>query len=164
MRPCHFCGLDLLGDVSSVEFIEDVFEGGNVHGLIAGAVHAVIDGDVLYPVLGEENLNIAACFQIVSAETGQVLGNDPFHMTGFDLCNHLLKSGTVESGAGVAVIHKEAGVAVAVIYCVFAENGFLRLDAGAVILCAVVTGEAAIQGGVFLFLLVGRVLHLYNLL
>ena len=115
LGTCHLCGLDLLGDVSSVEFIEDVFEGGNVHGLIAGAVHPVIDGDILYPVLGEENLNVAARFQIVSAETGQVLGNNPFHMTGFDLCNHFLKGGTVEGGAGVAVIHKEAGVAVAVI-------------------------------------------------
>ena len=71
------------------------------------AVHAVIDCDKAYLLLGEQNLGIKADFKIVSAETAHILDDNRADFSGFGFCKHCLKSGTVEVTPCVTVIFQK---------------------------------------------------------
>ena len=90
-----------MGDV--LHYVE---ERGKVVILWFVAVHAVIDCDKAYLLLGEQNLGIKANFKIVSAETAHILDDNRADFSGFGYCKHCLKSGTVEVTPCVTVIGK----------------------------------------------------------
>ena len=71
------------------------------------AVHAVIDCDKAYLLLGEQNLGIKADLKIVSAETAHILDDNRADFSGFGFCKHCLKSGTVEVTPCVTVIFQK---------------------------------------------------------
>ena len=71
------------------------------------AVHAVIDCDKAYLLLGEQNLGIKADLKIVSAETAHILDDNRADFPGFGFCKHCLKSGTVEVTPCVTVIFQK---------------------------------------------------------
>lgn len=71
------------------------------------AVHAVIDCNKAYLLLGEQNLGIKADLKIVSAETAHILDDNCADFPGFGFCKHCLKSGTVEVTPCVTVIFQK---------------------------------------------------------
>ena len=86
--------------------IHYVEERGKVVILRFVAVHAVIDCDKAYLLLGEQYLGIKADFKIVSAETAHILDDNRADFSSFGFCKHCLKSGTVEVTPCVTVIGK----------------------------------------------------------
>ena len=93
--------LSRMGDV--LHYVE---EWGEVVILRLVAVHAVIDCNKAYLLLGEQNLGIKADLKIVSAETAHILDDNCADFPGFGFCKHCLKSGTVEVTPCVTVIGK----------------------------------------------------------
>ena len=83
--------------VLGIPLVHYVEERGEVVILWFVAVHAVIDCDKAYLLLGEQNLGIKADLKIVSAETAHILDDNRTDFPGFGFCKHCLKSGTVES-------------------------------------------------------------------
>ena len=94
--------LSRMGDV--LHYVE---ERGKVVILWFVAVHAVIDCDKAYLLLGEQNLGIKADLKIVSAETAHILDDNRADFPGFGFCKHCLKSGTVEVTPCVTVIFQK---------------------------------------------------------
>lgn len=94
--------LSRMGDV--LHYVE---ERGKVVILWFVAVHAVIDCDKAYLLLGEQNLGIKADLKIVSAETAHILDDNRTDFPGFGFCKHCLKSGTVEVTPCVTVIFQK---------------------------------------------------------
>ena len=64
---------DLLGNVTGILGVEQVLQ--RHHHVVgaAGTVDIVRDGDKPHAVLRQPTLQIAACFDVITAETGQVL-------------------------------------------------------------------------------------------
>ena len=91
-----------MGDV--LHYVE---ERGKVVILRFVAVHAVIDCNKAYLLLGEQNLGIKADLKIVSAETSHILDDNRADFPGFGFCKHCLKSGTVEVTPCVTVIFQK---------------------------------------------------------
>lgn len=94
--------LSRMGDV--LHYVE---ERGKVVILRSVAVHAVIDCNKAYLLLGEQNLGIKADLKIVSAETAHILDDNCADFSGFGFCKHCLKSGTVEVTPCVTVIFQK---------------------------------------------------------
>ena len=94
--------LSRMGDV--LHYVE---ERGKVVILRFVAVHAVIDCNKAYLLLGEQNLGIKADLKIVSAETAHILDDNRADFPGFGFCKHCLKSGTVEVTPCVTVIFQK---------------------------------------------------------
>ena len=90
-----------MGDV--LHYVE---ERGKVVILWFVAVHAVIDCNKAYLLLGEQYLGIKADFKIVSTETAHILDDNRADFSSFGFCKHCLKSGTVKVTPCVAVIGK----------------------------------------------------------
>ena len=94
--------LSRMGDV--LHYVE---ERGEVVILQLVTVHAVIDCNKAYLLLGEQNLGIKADLKIVSAETAHILDDNRADFPGFGFCKHCLKSGTVEVTPCVTVIFQK---------------------------------------------------------
>ena len=84
-----------------------VEEWGEVVILRLVTVHAVIDCNKAYLLLGEQNLGIKADLKIVSAETAHILDDNCADFPGFGFCKHCLKSGTIEVTPCVTVIFQK---------------------------------------------------------
>lgn len=138
----------LFGAIAGVPLVEQVAEGGELVVALL-AVHPVADGDKVNVVLLEEHLGVHPHLEVVAAQAGHILDDDPPHLPGLDVGNHALKIGPVEVGAAVPVVHIDADVGVAVSLAVGQEHFFLVLDAVAVLVptVGVVYRKAAVQGG-----------------
>ena len=90
------CSAYFVAGVLGIPLVHYVEERGEVVILWFVAVHAVIDCDKAYLLLGEQNLGIKADLKIVSAETAHILDDNRTDFPGFGFCKHCLKSGTVE--------------------------------------------------------------------
>ena len=95
------CSAYFVAGVLGIPLVHYVEERGEVVILWFVAVHAVIDCDKAYLLLGEQNLGIKADLKIVSAETAHILDDNRADFPGFGFCKHCLKSGTVEPDAGI---------------------------------------------------------------
>ena len=87
--------------------LHDVEERSEVIILWLVTIHAVIDCNKAYLLLGEQNLGIKADLKIVSAETAHILDDNCADFPGFGFCKHCLKSGTVEVTPCVTVIFQK---------------------------------------------------------
>ena len=99
-------GLDLLGNVLGVHIVHDGPEGGDV---IGGGFHTGIDtvqqGNVSHTLFREVPLHVVTCHDVVTAQSGQVLGDDHIDLFGFNVRNHPLERRTVKCGTAVTVIN-----------------------------------------------------------
>nr|WP_243026243.1 hypothetical protein [Dorea formicigenerans] len=89
-------GLYLVAGVLGVPLVHYSEEWGEVVILRLVAIHAVIDCNKAYLLLGKQNLGIKADLKIVSAETAHILDDNCADFSGFSFCKHCLKSGTIE--------------------------------------------------------------------
>ena len=87
----HPARLYFLGNVSAVKVVQDVFERGNIHLLPVHTIHTVSDRNVADVVSREENLNIAASFDVVPAQAREVFRDDAFDLPSLNVSNHPLK-------------------------------------------------------------------------
>ena len=90
------CSAYFVAGVLGIPLVHYVEEWGEVVILRLVTVHAVIDCNKAYLLLGEQNLGIKADLKIVSAETAHILDDNCADFPGFGFCKHCLKSGTVE--------------------------------------------------------------------
>ena len=140
-------GADLVRNVLGILGVEEVFDG-QEH-IIAPllTVHPVVDGDEAHPAGGEFFFQIAAHFDVVPPEPGEVLDQNAVDGPGSQILLHAAEGGTVKIGAGVAVILVEADQAeLGVLRYVLLQKAALVGDAVALALVAVLPGEAQIPG------------------
>ena len=104
----RFCLLSayFVTSVLGIPLVHYVEERGEVVILRLVTVHAVIDCNKAYLLLGEQNLGIKADLKIVSAETAHILDDNCADFPGFGFCKHCLKSGTIEVTPCATVIFK----------------------------------------------------------
>ena len=91
-------------------------------------IHAIRNGDIADIVFGEEDFNIAAGFDIISSQSGQVFGNDTANFAGLNIGNHPLKSRTIEISACVTIVHIILILEHPVFLGKFLEHKFLERD------------------------------------
>ena len=101
------CSAYFVASVLGIPLVHYVEERGEVVILRFVAVHAVIDCNKAYLLLGEQNLGIKADLKIVSAETAHILDDNCADFPGFGFCKHCLKSGTVEVTPCATVIFQK---------------------------------------------------------
>ena len=101
------CSAYLVAGVLGIPLVHYVEERGEVVILRFVTVHAVIECNKAYLLLGEQNLGIKADLKIVSAETAHILDDNCADFPGFGFCKHCLKSGTVEVTPCVTVIFQK---------------------------------------------------------
>ena len=70
----------------------------NIHaaGLVQ-RVNAIVQGNVAYMALREINLGVLPTHDVVTSKAGEVFGNDQVDAPFFNVGNHPLEAGTVES-------------------------------------------------------------------
>ena len=95
---------DLLGNVTGILGVEQVLQ--RHHHVVgtAGTVDIVCNGNKSHAVLRQPALQIAACFDVVTAETGQILYQYAADVPAFHVPQHPLKGGALEIRAGIAII------------------------------------------------------------
>ena len=95
---------DLLGDVACILGVKQILQ--RHHHVVgaAVAVDIVRDSDEPHTVLRQPTLQIAACFDVITAETGQVLYQHTADAPTFHVPQHPLKGGALEIRAGIAVV------------------------------------------------------------
>ena len=113
-------------------------------------VHSVIDGDKADAHLREPNFRIKSYLQIIPAKPGHILHHNHADKSGLNIPQHFLESGTLEAGAGVAVIFVNLVVRNTVIPGILGEDFDLMGNAVAVPFVLVIAGEADIEGHPFL--------------
>ena len=122
--------LDLFGDVLGVHIVHDRPERCDV---VGGGVHTGVDAvqqrDVTYPVLREVPLHVVAGHDVVTAQTGEIFGNDHIDLLCLNIGNHPLKIRTVKVGAAPAVVHIGIVDAQPVLLHKLPQQGLLVLDA-----------------------------------
>ena len=95
---------DLLGDVACILGVKQILQ--RHHHVVgaAVAVDIVRDSDEPHTVLRQPTLQIAACFDVITAETGQVLYQHTADAPVPYVPQHPLKGGALEIRAGIAVV------------------------------------------------------------
>lgn len=68
-------------------------------------VHSIVDSNKVNIVLREHDLSIHSHLQVVTAQTGHILDNDPLDNTCFNVRNHFLEPRAVKGGAGDAIVN-----------------------------------------------------------
>ena len=139
---------DLLGDVACILGVKQILQ--RHHHVVgaAVAVDIVRDSDEPRTVLRQPTLQIAACFDVVAAETGQILYQHAADAPAFHVPQHPLKGGALEIRAGIAVI----GVAfrhgqLRMIFDIRLQQLPLVADGITLHPVAVLPGQAAVQRG-----------------
>lgn len=89
-------GLYLVAGVLGIPLVHYVVKHGEVVILWLVTVHAVIDCNKAYLLLGKQNLGIKADLKIVSAETSHILDDNCADFSSFGFCKLCLKPGTIE--------------------------------------------------------------------
>ena len=121
-------GANLLAGIAGIPFVEQVADGVEAVAVAAFAVHAIVDGDEPHVIAGKDQLRVLANGQIISAEAGHILDDPAANSSLLDQFKSLLHGRAVEVGAGVAVIHKDFEIRVAMLLSISGQNGSLRRD------------------------------------
>ena len=79
----HNC-FDLFTAVLDIELIDDIQERSKIVVLLIGAVHAAVHGDETDIVFGKKHFRVETDFQIVSADTAHILGDDDTNLIVLD--------------------------------------------------------------------------------
>ena len=98
-------GFDLLRDILGVHVVHDGPERGDIVGAgLHTSVNAVQQGNVTHAFLGEIPFHVMAGHDVVTSQTGQVLGDDHIDLFVLNVADHALKAWPVKIGAAPAVI------------------------------------------------------------
>ena len=124
---------DLFTAVLDIELVDDIQKWSKVVVLLIGAVHSAVHSDGTNIMFGEKHFRLETDFQIVSADTAHILGDDDTDLIVLDQLNHSFPIGSVEVGTGVTIVHEKLDVAETLFLCVFFENRLLRQDLSRVV-------------------------------
>ena len=144
--PCQH----LFGNIPAVHIVQDILKRRNVHFLTGQAVHSVCNGNIAYIVFWEKDFDIAASFDIIPAQPGQVFGDNAADLSRLNIGNHALKRRAVEIAACITVIHIILILEHSVFFGKVPEHKFLVADAHALIIAAILQRDTAIKGCDFL--------------
>ena len=130
---CLEYSMDLLRRIPGIPVIKNVLES---HRLILAleSIHVIIDSDIADIIVREYDLNVLTGFQVVSAESAQIFGNDRSHFVCFNICHHRLEAVSLKRCSRNSVINVVNGIAETVILRIFFEDSFLIGDAVALTL------------------------------
>ena len=156
----HNC-FDLFTAVLDIELIDDIQERSKIVVLLIGAVHAAVHGDETDIVFGKKHFRVETDFQIVSADTAHILGDDDTNLIVLDQLNHSFPIGSVEVGTGITIVHEKLDVSETLFLCVFFENRLLIDNAVALSCEFVITTESTVDSSNFVRLPI-HVLFLLN--
>ena len=139
---------DLPPDVQRIGFVNHVPQRDDdprVGILRGGSIKAFVDGDEADIPQTEILLDVVTGVDGVSPQPGQVFYNDAVHKSRFNIREHLLESGTVESGSAgavvdIGVVHLNVGIA----FQKLGDNHLLGFD-GSTVGVAVLYGQADIE-------------------
>lgn len=152
---------DLFTAVLDIELVDDIQERSKIVVLLIGAVHAAVHGDETDIVFGEKHFRVETDFQIVSANTAHVLGDDDTDLIVLNQLNHSFPIWSVEVGTGVTIVHEKLDVSETLFLCVFFENRLLIDNAVALSCEFVITTESTVDRSNFVRLPI-HVLFLLN--
>ena len=102
-------GTGLYGNVPAVGFIHDVFDRNRqiITVVILCRVDVVRDGDKPHTVGREYLAQVAACFDVLTAQPGEVFDNDAVDFPIGHILHHLLEGWAVKDDTAVAIVHFE---------------------------------------------------------
>lgn len=130
LRLCLFNCTDFLACIAGVKLVKPVPQGGKLV-ILPRCVNSVVNRDIAHSVFGKYNLYEFARFQIVSAKTGEVFGNNRRHSSGFHFLQHRLQPLALKTHAGKSVVHKKLCVQKMVFVRIALKYHFLVLYASA---------------------------------
>lgn len=116
-----------MGDV-----LDDVQERSKIVVLLVGAVHTAVDSDEADIVFGEKHFRVKTDFQIISADTAHVFGNENTYLVVLHHADHALPIGSVEVSPGVAIVHEKLDIAETLFFSVSFENSLSIYNAVAI--------------------------------
>ena len=94
-----------------------------------GAVHAVVNGDKADILFRECDFRVKPYFEIVAPEAGHILDNDRPHKPRLHIGHHLLETGPLKIGPGIAIVGIVADIGESVFAGVPLQKEFLILYA-----------------------------------
>lgn len=141
-------GLDFPANIQSVGFVNHVPQGDDdprVGILRGGGIKVFVDGDEADIPQTEILLDVVTGVDGVSPQPGKVFHDDAVHESRFNVREHLLESGPVESGSAgavvdVGVVHLDVGIS----FQKLGDNHLLGFD-GSTVGVAVLHGQADIE-------------------
>ena len=98
----------------------------------------------------EKDFDIAASFDIIPAQPGQVFGDNAAYLSRLNIGNHALERGAVEVAACITVIYIILILEHPIFFGKVPEHKFLVADAHAFIIAAILQRDTAIKGCDFL--------------
>ena len=110
----------LAADITGIHFVHYIAEGCQLVFSVS-TVNTIVDGDEADVSVREVGVSIVTYLQIISAQTGHILDDQCGYITHVHIFQQLLKAGTVEVRAGIAIIHIVAGIVKAMLLCVFLQ-------------------------------------------
>lgn len=128
-RFCLENGPNLAAGVPNILFVEQIFERHQFVALAAVGIHIVVDGDVADTEHGEAFLDVQPCVQLVTAQAGQVFRDDDPNLAILHVGHHLLETGPLKIGPGIAIVHVKARIRKVVVSGVSLQDHFLILNA-----------------------------------
>ena len=88
-------------------FVEDVGERHELRTGVALGIHVILYGDKADAERRILDLKVLTDFKIIPAEAGEVLNDDRRYLSVLRHGFHIAEGGTVECGAGIAVVDEE---------------------------------------------------------
>ena len=98
----------------------------------------------------EKEFDIAASFDIIPAQSGQVFGDNAADLSRLNIGNHTLKRRAVEIAACITVIHIILILEHPVFFGKVPKHDFLVADTHALVIAAIIQRNTAIEGCDFL--------------
>ncbi len=135
---------DLLAGLSCLHFIEDVEKRGHLTFTLR-RVNIVVDGDVANAFAGKVDFCVLPRQDVVASKTGKVFRDDAVDLAVLNVLNHSLERGTVEVGAGIAIVNVLVDDHHALLLGVAAKHEPLRQNGGTVPLQFVIAAEPHIE-------------------
>ena len=111
-------GAHLAADITGIHFVHHIAEGSKFV-LSVSTVYTIVDRNKADVPIREVGISIITHLQIVSAQAGHILDDQHRHISQIHIFQQFLKAGAIEVGAGIAIVHIVAGVAKAMLFCVF---------------------------------------------
>ena len=127
-------GSYLLAGVTCVPLVKKVLKRRKLVALGIERIVIIVDGNIANSKPWECDLRVMSDLNIVSAETGEVFGNQRTDLSFFHHRHHFLESGTFEIHSRKAIVNEDLRVFKAVVLCVFFKDTALILNTVAVAL------------------------------
>ena len=86
---------DFFTGILRIPLIDDIAEGSKL--IVAlGAVHPIVYGNKVNIMLWEHDFGIHTHLQVITAEAGHILDDNPFDNSRLHICNHFLETRPIE--------------------------------------------------------------------